>query len=105
MIVVRIVKEGMEDKENVFERVGLVRHWVREKWTWFDEVEEKTEILSKHYCGLQFEPVGRHICFIVGAFSDIINEQPLMHGRGFLIYVVSWATTIICICEISVSLA
>lgn len=27
-----------------FERVGLVKHWQRAKWTWFDDIEEKTEL-------------------------------------------------------------
>jgi hypothetical protein len=44
LIVIPIIKEGMEDKTNVFERVGFVRHWVREEWTWFDEEKEKTTV-------------------------------------------------------------
>jgi hypothetical protein len=27
-----------------FERVGIIRHWHRQKWDWFDEVNEKTEL-------------------------------------------------------------
>jgi hypothetical protein len=44
LIVLPVIKKGMEAKKNVFERVCLVRHWVREKWIWFDEMAEKTEI-------------------------------------------------------------
>ena len=27
-----------------FERVGIVRHWQRERWTWFDDLEERKEL-------------------------------------------------------------
>ncbi|PMD47876.1 HET-domain-containing protein [Hyaloscypha variabilis F] len=39
-----LVPVAVMEGTDCFERVGIVRHWQREKWTWFDEVEEKTEL-------------------------------------------------------------
>jgi hypothetical protein len=41
LILVRVAKKG----EMIgYERVGIVRHWYREPWHWFDDVREQTGI-------------------------------------------------------------
>ena len=39
-----LVPVALIEGTQCFERVGIVRHWQRENWTWFDEVEGKTEL-------------------------------------------------------------
>jgi hypothetical protein len=39
-----LVAVALIEGTQCFERVGIVRHWQRAKWTWFDEVEGKTEL-------------------------------------------------------------
>jgi hypothetical protein len=34
---------GGKDGAPAFERAGIVRHWHREEWKWFDDVEQITE--------------------------------------------------------------
>lgn len=34
----------IKEKEMCFERVGIVRHWQKAKWSWFHEVTAKIEI-------------------------------------------------------------
>lgn len=40
-----VLMPGHQEADGIFERVGLVRHWPREQWTWFDDMK-RTSIIT-----------------------------------------------------------